>query len=128
MVAAWGTTTRPVTFIKMPCPMCRQESDVAVSQEVSYGTLLGLITIHATGDKYFGQCNSCHGMFQFSDEGTKWLHDNKISLSYWKWNIVGCSPIPALILFFYLLPFGLVWAVLGIFTIVVLFILMFRFL
>jgi len=124
-VAGWGTTVRPVTFVKIPCPMCHQQSDIAVSQEVSYGTVMGLITLHVTGGKYYGRCNSCGGMFQFNDEGVKWLRKNKITLSYWKWNVVGCTPIPAIILFFYMLPYGITWAVGGIVGIIILLALMF---
>jgi hypothetical protein len=125
MVAIWGTTNRPVTNLKMTCPMCHQQSSVGISQEVSYGTALLLITLHFAGDKYYGHCNHCGGIFQFSNDGVKWLRENKISLSYWKWNVVGCMPIPALILFFNLLSYGIMWALFGVVVIIILLGLMF---
>jgi len=120
-----GLVIGTVKNVEMQCPICHQPSETAVSQEVSYFTFMGLITLHATDSKYYGVCNVCQGTFKFDDEGAKWLRDNNVYLSYWKWNIVGCSPIPALILFFNLLPFGLAWAVTGILGIIVLLTLMF---
>lgn len=97
---------RNLAVIKMQCPFldCHQENNTLVWRKETFMSFL-LIANFWDREKIQGTTGCCHRDFDFDQDAIEKELDNaeiKYVKSYWKRNLLGCSPLFIILLLAYL--------------------------